>query len=117
VNDLPEPVEQRNLTGSRGLLERAVLVPAGAVLLAAEEVLGLAATLADAEKAGRELLHFEQRGARARRDVQRLMHHQRGRVADRLDTRIEHARLQLNEFAAKGKGISSKIRPQMPTKI
>lgn len=117
MHDLPEPPEHSSQSSARGLLERAVLVPTGAVLLAAEELLGVAATLADAEKAGRELLHFEERGARARRDVQRLMHHQRGRVADTLDERIEQARLQLNQLAARGKGISSKIRPEMPTTI
>ena len=39
----------------------------------------------DAEKAGRELLHFEERGMRARARVEELVHHHRGRLADRLE--------------------------------
>jgi hypothetical protein len=113
VEALPEPTQHP--TSSRSILERAVLVPTGAVLLAAEELLGVAALLVDAEKAGRELLHFEQRGARARAHAEHLLHHHRGRAADRLDQRIEHARRQLNAFAEKSKEISSKIRPEVPT--
>ena len=63
----------------------------------------------------RAVLHFEQRGARARAHAEHLLHHHRGRAADRLDQRIEHARRQLNAFAEKSKEISSKIRPEVPT--
>jgi len=115
VNDLAEPMERTSTGSSRSLVERAVLVPAGAVLLAAEEIIGVAAALTDAERAGRELLHFEERGARARTHVERLLHDQRGRVADQLDQRIEQARHHLTVLAARSKGISSKIRPEVPT--
>lgn len=115
MNHLPEPTEASSTAGSRHILERAILVPAGALLLAAEELIGLAATLADAEKAGRELVHFEERGQRARAHVEHLVHHHRGRAADRLDDRIERARHELNALASRGKGISSKIRPHVPT--
>lgn len=116
MNSLPEPTPQMSPISSRSFLERAALVPAGALLLAAEELVGIAATLTDAEKAGRELVHFEERGVRARSQVERLMHHHRSRAADGLDQQIEQARRQLSSLAARGKGISSKIRPEMPTK-
>jgi hypothetical protein len=99
----------------RNPIERAVLVPVGAALLAAEELIGLAATLTDAEKAGQELLHFEERGMRARAHVDRLVQHHRGRVADNLESRIEQTRGRINDLASKGTGIASKIRPQVPT--
>jgi hypothetical protein len=115
VNDLPEPTDGGSTAGSHQFLERAILVPAGALLLAAEELIGVAATLTDAEKAGRELVHFEERGQRARAHVEHLVHHHRERAADQIDDRIEHARQQLNALASKSKGISSMIRPQVPT--
>lgn len=112
MNNLPEPTEASSTsTRPRDLLERAILVPAGALLLAAEELIGLAATLADAEKAGRELVHLEERGRRARSHVEHLVHHHRGRAADQLDERIDRAHGRVGALAAKGKGISSKIRP------
>jgi hypothetical protein len=43
------------------------------------------------------------------------VHHHRERAADQIDDRIEQARHQLNALASKSKGISSKIRPQVPT--
>jgi hypothetical protein len=95
----------------RSIIERAVLVPLGAVLLAGEELLGLATTLADAEKAGRELLHFEERGMRARAHLEGLMHHHRGRLADRLELRIEQTRGRVNDLASQGHKVASKIRP------
>jgi chaperonin cofactor prefoldin len=114
VNSLPEPTEASE-DRLRHMLERAILVPTGALLMVVEEVIGVAATLADAEKAGRELVHFEERGRRARAHVEHLVHHHRGRVADRLDDRIERARHELNALASRGKGVSSKIRPHLPT--
>jgi hypothetical protein len=99
----------------RNPLERAVLVPVGAALLAAEELLALAHALTDAEKAGRELLHFEERGMRARAGVEELLHHHRARLADGLEQRIEQTRVHVNKLATKGTGIASKIRPDMPT--
>jgi len=114
VAGLLETVNESGGPPRRGLLERAVLVPTGAVLLAAEELLGLAATLVDAEKAGRELLHFEERGIRAREHVEHLVHHHRHRLADRLDLRIEQARNHLNDLASKSGEITSKIRPEVP---
>lgn len=104
-----EPAQKRNP------IERAVLVPVGAALLAAEELIALAATLSDAEKAGRELLHFEERGMRARAHVDQLLHHHRGRLADNLELRIEQTRGRLNDLATTGTGIASKIRPHVPT--
>jgi hypothetical protein len=98
----------------RNPVERAVLVPVGAALLAAEELLALAAALADAEKAGRELLHFEERGMRARAHVEHLLNHHRGHLADRLELRIEQTRGHADGLATKGRGFASKIRPQMP---
>jgi hypothetical protein len=95
----------------RSPIERAVLVPVGAALLALEELIGVASTLVDAEKAGRELLHFEERGMRARAHVEGLVHHHRGRLADRLELQIEQTRGKVNDLASKGSGIASKIRP------
>ncbi len=103
------PASQRNP------LERALLVPLGAALLAIEELIGVASALGDAERAGRELLHFEERGMKARAHVEEMMHDHRGRIADRLELNIERTRGRLNELAAKGTGIASKIRPEMPT--
>ncbi|MGD0198731.1 MAG: hypothetical protein ABSC56_12600 [Solirubrobacteraceae bacterium] len=113
--ELSQTAEHGQQAVRRGTLERAVLVPVGAALTIAEELLGLAATLADAEKAGRELLHFEERGARARAHVERLTHHHRNRLADQLDVRIAQARTQVDDLASKSGGIASKIRPHMPT--
>jgi predicted component of type VI protein secretion system len=98
----------------RGPLERAILVPVGAALLALEELLGVATTLADTEKAARELLHFEERGVRARSHVEGLVHHHRHRAADNLEQRIEQTRTHVNELATKSHSITSKIRPHMP---
>lgn len=98
----------------RNPIERAILVPVGAALLAAEELLGVATALVDAEKAGRELLHFEERGMRARTHVEGLVHHHRHRVADNLELRIEQARRQVNDLATKSGTITSKIRPDLP---
>jgi hypothetical protein len=118
VTDLVEQlVDDGAAQARRSVLERAVLVPAGALLVAAEDLLGLAATLADAEKAGRELAHFEERGARARTDFERIVRHHRGRLADRLDLRIDQARNYLNAGLSKSGGITSKIRPQMPKQM
>jgi predicted component of type VI protein secretion system len=99
----------------RSAIERAVLVPVGAVLLAAEELLGLATALTDAEKAGRELLHFEERGVRARAHVEGLVHHHRSQLADRLELHIEQTRDKLGGLASKGNEVASKIRPHVPT--
>jgi hypothetical protein len=98
----------------RSPIERAVLVPVGAALLAVEELIGVATALTDAEKAGRELLHFEERGVRARAHVEGVLHHHRGRLADQLELQIEQTRNKVNGLASKGSGIASKIRPQMP---
>ena len=95
-------------------LERALLVPVGAALLALEEVVAVATTLTDAEKAGRELLHFEERGMRARAHVEGLVHHHRGRLADRLELQIEQTRSRVDDLASHGKGITSRIRPHVP---
>ena len=99
----------------RNPLERAILVPVGAALLAAEELIAIAHALTDAEKAGRELVHFEERGMRARHDVEGILHHHRARLADTLESRIEQTRSNVNKLATKGSGIASKIRPQVPT--
>ena len=115
MNDLPEPTRAGGSTGSRNIFERAILVPVGALLLATEELIGVATALTDAEKATRELVHFEERGRRAQADVARLAHHHRGRVADGLDDQIERARRELDALAERSKGISSKIRPKVPT--
>ena len=117
MTDLPEPVTDGAAGPRRSLIERAMLVPVGAALMAAEELLALATTLMDAEKAGRELLHFEERGVRARAHVERAFHHHRMRLADRLDLRIEQARNQINDLASKSGGITSKIRPHVPTHL
>jgi hypothetical protein len=98
----------------RSPIERAVLVPVGAALLAAEELIAVASALMDAEKAGRELLHFEERGMRARAHVEGLVHHHRGRLADSLELRIEQTRGHVNDVATKGNGFISKIRPHLP---
>jgi hypothetical protein len=98
----------------RNPFERALLVPVGAALLALEELIGVAAALTDAEKAGRELLHFEERGMRARAHVEGLVHHHRGRVADQLELQIEQTRNKVDGLASKGNGIASKIRPHLP---
>jgi predicted component of type VI protein secretion system len=104
------PVQARG----RGPLERAILVPVGAALLALEQLLGVASALVDAEKAGRELLHFEERGIRARSHVEGLVHHHRHRAADNLEQRIEQTRTHVNKLATKSHSITSKIRPHMP---
>jgi hypothetical protein len=98
----------------RSPLERAVLVPVGAALLALEELVAVASALTDAEKAGRELLHFEERGMRARAHVEDLVHHHRGRLADRLELQIDQTRGRVDGLASHGKGITSRIRPHVP---
>jgi hypothetical protein len=98
----------------RNPLERAVLVPVGAALLALEELVAVASAFTDAEKAGRELLHFEERGMRARAHVEGLVHHHRGRLADRLELRIDQTRGTVDDLASQGKGITSRIRPHLP---
>ena len=110
-------VQDSGVERQRNVIERAVLVPVGAALLAAEELLAVATTLTDAEKAGRELLHFEERGMRARAHVEGLVHHHRGRLADNLELQIEQTRSRVNGLAAKGSGIASKIRPHVPTQV
>jgi hypothetical protein len=110
-------VQETGTDRGRNVIERAVLVPVGAALLAAEELLGLATALTDAEKAGRELLHFEERGMRARAHVEGLVHHHRGRLADNLELQIEQTRNRVNGLAARGSGIASKIRPHVPTQV
>jgi hypothetical protein len=114
VSDHSDQEAPASSTG-RNPIERALLVPVGAALLALEELIGVARALTDAEKAGRELLHFEERGMRARAHVEGLMHHHRGRLADRLELQIEQTRGRVNDLAAKGTGIASKIRPDLPT--
>ena len=102
------------VASQRNPIERALLIPVGAVLVALEEILATASALRDAEKAGRELLRFEERGMKARSHVEGILHEHRGRIADRLEQRIEQDRGRLNDLASKGTGIASKIRPQMP---
>jgi hypothetical protein len=92
-----------------------VLVPVGVALTALEELIALAGALVDDEKAARELLHFEERGVRARAHVEGLVNHHRGRLADRLEQRIEQTRGHVNGLASNGHGIASKIRPKLPT--
>jgi hypothetical protein len=98
----------------RNPLERAVLVPIGAALLALEQLVAVAAAFTDAEKAGRELLHFEERGMKARAHVEGLLHHQRGRLADRLELQIDQTRGRVDGVASHGKGLASRIRPHLP---
>jgi hypothetical protein len=106
--------EPESTGARRSPLERAVLVPVGAALLALEELIGVAAAFADAEKAGRELLHFEERGVKARAHVEGLLHHHRGQLADRLELRIEQSRSRVDGLASHGKGVASRIRPHLP---
>jgi hypothetical protein len=115
VVELKEPSPGGQAAQRRSPLERAVLVPIGAALLALEELIGVASALTDAEKASRELLHFEERGMRARAHVGELIHHHRARVADELELQIEQARGRVNGLAEKGTGLASKIRPHLPT--
>jgi hypothetical protein len=110
-----EAHEAEQATPRHNPLERAVLVPVGAALLALEELIGVASALVDGEKAGRELLHFEERGMRARAHVEGLVHHHRGRLADRLELEIEQTRGRVNDLASHGTKIASKIRPDLPT--
>ena len=98
----------------RNPLERAVLVPVGAALFALEELVAVVSAFTDAEKAGRELLHFEERGMRARARVEELVHHHRGRLADRLELQIDQTRGTVDGLASQGKGITSRIRPHLP---
>jgi hypothetical protein len=100
---------------SRSRLERAVLVPLGAALTMVEELIAVASALVDDEKAGRELLHFEERGVRARAHVAGLVSHHRGRLADRLELRIEQTRGRVDDLASSGHAVASKIRPKLPT--
>jgi hypothetical protein len=108
VQEPEAPADRRNP------LERALLVPVGAALLALEEVVAVATALTDAEKAGRELLHFEERGMRARAHVEGLVQHHRGRLADGLELRIEQTRSRVDDLASHGRGITSRIRPDVP---
>ena len=103
------PTVEQRVTFSIGI---AVLpdhaIDAGSLAQAADRALYAA------KKAGRELLHFEERGIRARSHVEGLVHHHRHRAADNLEQRIEQTRTHVNKLATKSHSITSKIRPHMP---
>lgn len=81
----------------RSVAERAVLVPIGAALVVGDELLGVVANLASADKADAQLRQFEERAALARDRVERQLRRRRTQVTKEWDVRIGRMREQVRD--------------------
>jgi hypothetical protein len=81
---------------SRSIAERALLVPLGAALVAGDELRGLVATLASADKADAQLRQFEERAVAARERLELQLRRRRSQVSE-WDSRIGRMREQVRD--------------------